>query len=298
MTTAEPDLTFNELLDRNGIDRAKTVVFRHRPYETELNKNFDMIVSERPDLFDCYQNTHNERTEAALKRASHVASFIRRQAGKALFVGLYRIAGWRELNSSEWESRPAQLELVKMGMMGSSGGAWRESISEFDLVPTAALGAWRRRLVIGWPPPERSWYRWADRNTFPVLAITEDDALRPPMPDWQDISLPTAQLAILPESWQSALRHWRGVYLITDKSDRRAYVGSAGGSENILQRWQDYGRTGHGGNKHLRSRDPANFTFSILQRTSPDLPLDELVRLEMSWKKRLETRWPDGLNEN
>ena len=298
MSAAAPELTLGELLVRNRIDPARTVVFRHRPTEPELNRNFDMIVSERPDLFECYQNTHNERTESALKRATHVASFIRRQAGKALFVGVYEIAGWRDLSPAQWESRPPQLELVKLGMEGASGGAWRESISEFDLKETDVLGSWRRRLVIGWPPPERSWYRWADRNIFPILAVTEDDALRPPIPDWQDIRLPRAQLSILPESWQSALRHWRGIYLITDQSDRRAYVGSAGGTQNILQRWQDYGRTGHGGNKHLRLRDPANFAFSILQRTSPDLPLDELVKLEASWKMRLGTRWPDGLNEN
>lgn len=298
MTQTTPELTLNDLLVRHGVEPTRTIVFRHRPYEPALNRNFDMIVSERPDLFDCYQNTHNERTEAALKRADYLASFIRREAGRALFVGLYRIAGWRDLTSGEWESRPAQLELVELGMSGASGGQWRERISEFDLINTEILESWQRRLVIGWPPPDRSWYRWADRNTFPILALTEDDALRPPMPDWQDISLPTTQLSILPESWRSALRHWRGIYLITDRSDRRAYVGSAGGAENILQRWQDYGRTGHGGNKHLRQRDPSNFVFSIFQRTSPDLPLDDLIRLESSWKKRLGTRWSDGLNDN
>jgi hypothetical protein len=293
-----PELTLRELLIRNAIDPEHPLVFRHRPTEPELNRNFDFIVGQRPDLFDCYQNTHNERTESALKRATHLVSFIRRHAGQALFVGLYEVAGWTELSSSEWETRPAQLELVGLGMAGASGSVWRESILEFNLKPSDILASWRRRLIVGWPPPERSWYRWADRNTFPVLAVCEDDALRPPMPDWHEISLSRAQLAMLPPNWQSALRQWRGVYLITDQSDRRAYVGSAGGAENILQRWQDYGRTGHGGNKHLRSRDAVNFVFSILQRTSPDLPQDELVKLEVSWKMRLGTRWPNGLNEN
>lgn len=293
-----PALTFNELLERHSIDPAEVVVFRHRPTEAELNRNFDWIVSERPDLFDCYQNTHNSRTESALKRAKYVASFLRRGAGEALFIGLFEIHGWRDLSSDEWAARPLHMELEKYGMAGASGGAHREAIAEFDLRPTMFLEQWKRRLVITWPGLERSWYRWGDRNIFPVIAIAEEDALAREIPQWYEISLTHAELAILPRKWCDALRHWRGVYLITDRSDRRLYVGSAGGAENLLQRWQEYARSGHGGNKHLRARKPSNFVFSILQRVSPDLPLDELVNLEGSWKTRLSSYWPDGLNEN
>ena len=83
-----------------------------------------------------------------------------------------------------------------------------------------------------------------------------------------------------------------------DRNDGKQYVGSACGSENILQRWRDYARTGHGGNKLLRGRDPRNFRFAILQRVSPDLPEGDVVRLEVTWKKRLGTLAPAGLNEN
>lgn len=76
------------------------------------------------------------------------------------------------------------------------------------------------------------------------------------------------------------------------------YVGSAYGNENIMQRWKEYARTGHGGNKGLKARNPENFRFSILQRTSPDLPDTDVIALEGTWKDRLRSRVPFGLNEN
>ena len=51
-------------------------------------------------------------------------------------------------------------------------------------------------------------------------------------------------------------------------------------------------------NKLLRGRDPSNFRFSILQLTAPDLIVDEVIALEQSWKLRLRTATPYGLNEN
>ena len=101
----------------------------------------------------------------------------------------------------------------------------------------------------------------------------------------------------MPESWKHSLSQWRGVYLITDKSDGKSYVGSAYGKDNILGRWIGYVRTGHGGNAQLKNREPANFVFSILQRVSPDMEPQDVIELEDSWKERLQTRTL-GLNSN
>lgn len=59
-----------------------------------------------------------------------------------------------------------------------------------------------------------------------------------------------------------------------------------------------YAATGHGGNRLLRKRDPRNFRFTILQRVSPDMEPTEVIQLESSWKERLHTRAPFGLNDN
>lgn len=79
---------------------------------------------------------------------------------------------------------------------------------------------------------------------------------------------------------------------------RKGYVGSACRAENLLGRWRNYGATGHGGNKLLRRRDPKNFRFSILQRVSPEADSASVVAVENSWKERLHTREPFGLNDN
>ena len=96
----------------------------------------------------------------------------------------------------------------------------------------------------------------------------------------------------------SKLSEWRGVYFIFDTLDGKGYVGSAYGESNLLGRWLNYAASGHGGNRLLRQRDPRTFQFTILQRVSPDLDATAVVQLEGSWKRRLHTYAPYGLNDN
>jgi hypothetical protein len=126
----------------------------------------------------------------------------------------------------------------------------------------------------------------------------EESLLDAAMPSWRAITLSWQELQVLPTKWRSALSHWRGIYYIFDISDGKGYVGAAYGFENILGRWLNYAVSGHGGNMQLRKRSPHNFCFSILERVSPDMEAEEAVRLENSWKDRLHTRAPFGLNEN
>lgn len=298
MTLERPSLTLNELLVRSGLNLEETLVFRHRPMEPQLNRVFDVIVGEHSDLFDCYQSSHGPRTEAALSKAKFLASFVRFGPGLALFAGLYRVAGSRSLTVEEHRSNPCHQQLIELGMGGAFASAGREHVIEFDLPDTHWADEWKGRLVIRWPGLERSWYRWADRNRFEVEGIALESQFIQEVPAWDQFTPTIAELKVMPRRWLDALRHWRGIYLITDLLDHRQYGGSAGGQENLLQRWLEYAKIGHGGNKHLRGRDSAKFRFSILQRLSPDDDQRTVVAAETSWKERLQTRWPDGLNEN
>jgi hypothetical protein len=57
-------------------------------------------------------------------------------------------------------------------------------------------------------------------------------------------------------------------------------------------------RFGHGGNRRLRERDPENFHFTILELVSPTMNADDVIHREITWKERLHTRVPYGLNDN
>jgi hypothetical protein len=48
------------------------------------------------------------------------------------------------------------------------------------------------------------------------------------------------------------LQNQKGVYLITDISNGKMYVGSAYGENMILGRWESYVKTYHGGNVGLK----------------------------------------------
>jgi len=103
---------------------------------------------------------------------------------------------------------------------------------------------------------------------------------------------------LLPASRKSTLSELRGIYYIFDVSAGKGYVGSACGEENLLGRWMNYSSSGHGENRLLRAREPQNFRFTILERVSPDLDARQVIQLENSWKERLHTRKPFGLNDN
>jgi hypothetical protein len=55
------------------------------------------------------------------------------------------------------------------------------------------------------------------------------------------------------DNWKTALQNQKGVYLMTDMSNGKMYIGSAYGANMILGRWRSYVKTGHGGNIGLKS---------------------------------------------
>src|SRR5882724_122956 len=110
-------MTLNDLLLAKGIDPRQVLVFRHRPFEPELNKVLPWLAAERPDVFNAYQQAQGERVEKAMLGAAYIASFIGREAGKALFVGLYSIGGSRPLTYEEYWQIQAYNEMkTKFGM--------------------------------------------------------------------------------------------------------------------------------------------------------------------------------------
>jgi hypothetical protein len=291
-------MNLNDLLRAQDIAPETVLVMRHRPHEPELKRVLPWLAAERPELFNAYQQSQGERVERAMPTAKYLASFIGREGGRALFVGLYTIGDAKQLTEEQFWQISSNAELRKFGMRGFTPTDGRRTVDWFDLALTAFYAHWKGKLVVAWPPPERSWWRRAHRNEMAVVAVLEESALDAEMPSWEEILLSWEQLAVLPRTWRARLSEWRAIYYIFDKSDGRSYVGSAYGGDNLLGRWLNYAARGHGGNALLRQRDPKHFQFSILQRVSPDMDAADVIRLEATWKERLHTRSPAGLNDN
>ncbi len=103
------------------------------------------------------------------------------------------------------------------------------------------------------------------------------------------------------QDWITALKNQKGIYLITDVSNGKHYVGSAYGKEMLLQRWTCYNETGHGGNVKLKKLPfiyiKNNFKYSILETYNSTIPDDVIIKREQWWKNALESI-EFGYNDN
>jgi len=176
---------------------------------------------------------------------------------------------------------------------------------EYDIEESDALGALKNRLVIEW---SKDAVRWAKpgpaASAFTVVEIADPETV--PFPGFDEVLIDHAELQLVIEdarysTWRTALSAVQGIYLITDTSSGKQYVGKADGSERVLGRWSAYARDGHGGNiglKQLRNLDPEHarhFQFSLLRVFGPSVPMAAVNEAEEHYKKALMSR-KFGLN--
>ena len=292
-------MNLNDLLREQNIKPESVLVLRHKPQENQLKKVLPWLAAERPEVFNAYQQTQGKKLEKVMQSLAgvgYIASFIGTEAGKALFVGLYSIGEAKPLAYMAYLNIPAVITLKEHGYNDLPEDR-QASILWFDLTLTDILAPWKGKLIVDWPPPDLSWWRWAHRNEMPIHAILEDSMLSI-LPKWDKIDFSWNELSILPMKLRDILSQWRGIYYIFDTSDQKGYVGSAYGEENLLGRWKNYSVSGHGGDVLLRQRDPQYFRFTILELVAPVMKPKEVIELETSWKLRLHTHNPNGLNDN
>jgi hypothetical protein len=106
--------------------------------------------------------------------------------------------------------------------------------------------------------------------------------------------------------WKAALEHVKGVYVITDKSNGKTYVGSAYGEAGIWARWSCYMGTGHGWNDELtkviekEGFDYArvNFRLALLEYRSMKVDDGVIRERESFWKEVFLSRGKFGYNKN
>ena len=139
-----------------------------------------------------------------------------------------------------------------------------------------------------------------DCKVLQILEDTFDDDIFPGY-DNVNISWKELQNILNKGAWKAVLENQKGIYLITDKSNGKMYVGSASGKDMIYGRWSTYIKNGHGGNAELRALDFSyikdNFYYSILD-IYKSTTLDEIIlKRESWWKETLQSR-KHGYNGN
>ncbi|MDO4881697.1 MAG: GIY-YIG nuclease family protein [Capnocytophaga sp.] len=147
------------------------------------------------------------------------------------------------------------------------------------------------------------------RNALPLIEKCEIYQVLPDIfdndifPGYDNVNLSWSELSriIEKESWKTALQNQKGVYLITDTSNGKMYVGSAYGENMLLSRWNDYVRTGNGGNKELKELSLEHikqfFRYSILDIFKETTKDEVIINRESWWKETLLTRI-FGYNKN
>ena len=129
-------------------------------------------------------------------------------------------------------------------------------------------------------------------------------------PGYDNVRLSYLQLATIiqrrKQSWVAALENQKAVYLITDTSNGKLYVGSATSDKGmLLARWSSYVENGHGGNKELIAlvREKVHeyvqqhFQYTIQENYNARIDDHVVLKRESWWKETLQSR-KFGYNDN
>lgn len=213
--------------------------------------------------------------------------------------------------------RPALDSWLFAGVYRSNGvksKKWRDARQSdyyrYELTEDEACREMNGRLVATFARPGRQPYLDAE-NCSDDIVLSEIFAEKlsfGEFPGFRAVNLTKDELELMIqkslESWRTALCNVAGVYLISDTTSGKLYVGSAYGEEGIWQRWSDYAENGHGGNVELQKlltdeglEYAKNFRFSILEISDLHASRDDILKRESHWKDVLMSR-TYGLNDN
>jgi len=227
--------------------------------------------------------------------------------------------GWQEYRSARDDfNRPYVFSLIKfyhevdIWLFGGVFRVLKRHEDRYDMELTDEGSGFLGRLKL------RSSYRNRTtrvnfENHYPEFEVQE--ILREPysgraFPGYEDIDLSFEELEALVRNdrpdWKGALESVKGIYLITDITTGKRYVGSAYADQGIWSRWCSYIASGHGGNVELRelAADPnldycrKSFRFALLEYRPSRAPDETIIGREDFWKRILLTRGDQGLNRN
>lgn len=271
-------IEFNDFLERVQIDLTRTKLVRHQSTKAPPGRTPFDLWKAGDGRFDTYQRIQGKDH---FKAADWLASFVATPLNETLFVGIYEVRGVGKAPS---------------GMVDPIGGHDVAGLNLYNLQPSDKLQEYKGRILIDWGSGYRAWVQRAHRQEKPVIEIRRT-AFEPPFPGFAAFSWPIRELSSVPSSWRGALAAVGGVYLLVCRTTGKQYIGSAYGAGGFWARWENYFRTGHGGNKGMKLVAGNDYQVSILEYASSSLNADEVIELEARWKDKLLTR-DFGLNRN
>lgn len=271
-------LSFRSLLSEAGIDPHDVVLLRHCPVGIA-----DPVSAWGADRegFESFQSFQAISRRSSFQRPIW-ASFAPTRTGRTLFVGLYsaRLVG-----------------PIAPGAMDRFTGRLidHERAEQYDCARLPQLADYAGRLFVDWGAGTRAWVQrgTTDKPITELLREFEE----PKFPGYLEVVEPLSAVPTLPSRWVDFLREGRGVYLLTCPRTKEQYVGKADGADGFWGRWLTYAVTGDGGNVRLKSRERSDYQVSVLEVAGSSATADDILRMEMRWKAKLQTR-EMGLNGN
>ena len=219
---------------------------------------------QRVDLYSLYCNNYkkfleyqSEQPKDVFNDVDYIVSFIGEEGLKSRFIGVYKIKG-----------------KTKKVITRKEESFW------YDMEEVAGFEDLKEKVIVNWMNPI-SWHQWNTIDKETIVVEIHPGLHYQQFTDYLNVLLNFKELEeiVIKQyiDWKRMLSATKGIYLISDISTGKLYVGSAYGEEGIWGRWAEYVKTnGHGGNKTLKeliSNDPKhaqNFQFSILMITTSD----------------------------
>ena len=273
-------INFNDILRNEGIDPANVRLVRHQD-DASLRKSKTLfeIWKQEPEKFEVYQSIQSKKK---FHSGELLASFVvtPRPSNETLFIGLYSVEGIG--TAPEGTRDPV---------------SFRDASGSFlyDLKPDPRLDEYKLRLRIDWGLGARAWVQLATGSEKKIIALRDEE--NRPFPGFDQLTIGLEDFPTLPGEWVSHLKKNKGIYLIVNRSNGKQYVGSAIGEDSIWQRWSEYFKNGHGGNKKMREELSRDYQLSVLHAVPLMTSDTNIAAMEENWKRKLLSR-QFGLNAN
>jgi hypothetical protein len=238
---------------------------------------------------------------------------------EAFFDGKFK--GWQEHQTQKNFERDKVLSLIQLegdrwlfaGVYKVLGLEKKKGKKPYFIYDTKEIGGLEHltgKAIVNFNKTFRASYLRGEKygDKLVVCELREQRMTVGEFPNYNAVAISFRKLGIIVRernpSWKAALANVSGVYLITDTSDGRLYVGGAYGGQGLWQRWSEYVETGHGGNKELKillkSKGKTHRQFlqiSILETCDLRADTETVIARESHWKKVLTSR-EHGLNSN